>query len=442
MIKKKVLITFLFIFFIVMIHNASFATTKGVITGETVKLRDGASLESKLVMLLSVNDKVEVISQDGDWYQVNYKDKTGYVYKDYVKVEGEVEKEEPVTEEEKIEEQPEGQPEELPEQKPEISEDIETDSSEKITIEDVDIKAVPLIHAISVGQIKKDTKIEVKQNVNGWCYIQADLIEGWVRKEKLKVVETKPVVEPEKPKEEPVEKPKETPKTKIGYVNVDTVNVRSEQSTSSEVITNLSKNSKVTIESEENNWSKVTVNGRKGYIASKYLSSSPVEVTNRSGNGIRAEKEPEVTNSSKEEIKQENVNTNTSNTANNANSTKGSEIVAYAKQFLGNRYVSGGTTPKGFDCSGFTQYVYKHFGYSLNRTSAAQAKNGVQVEKANLQLGDLVFFTQGSSSIGHVGIYIGGNKFIHASNPSDGVKITSMSDSYYKARYVTSRRII
>lgn len=64
------------------------------------------------------------------------------------------------------------------------------------------------------------------------------------------------------------------------------------------------------------------------------------------------------------------------------------------------------------------------------------------MEKANLQLGDLVLFSQGSKAIGHVGIYIGGNQFIHASNPSDGVKITSLSNSYYVQRYVTARRIL
>ena len=95
----------------------------------------------------------------------------------------------------------------------------------------------------------------------------------------------------------------------------------------------------------------------------------------------------------------------------------------------------GGTTPSGFDCSGFTQYVYKQCGVSLNRTSDAQASNGAAVSKSNLQPGDLVIFT------GHVGIYIGNNKFIHAANPSKGVITTSLSDSYYTKTYKTARRI-
>jgi cell wall-associated NlpC family hydrolase len=111
--------------------------------------------------------------------------------------------------------------------------------------------------------------------------------------------------------------------------------------------------------------------------------------------------------------------------------------VAYAKQFLGCKYVYGGTSPSGFDCSGFTQYVYKHFGISLNRTAAAQYSNGTSV--TNLQAGDLVMF--GTSGINHVGIYIGENSFIHAANTNSGVTIDSLSSSYYKANYVGARRI-
>ena len=118
--------------------------------------------------------------------------------------------------------------------------------------------------------------------------------------------------------------------------------------------------------------------------------------------------------------------------------------VEYAKKYLGYKYVSGGSSPEtGFDCSGFTSYVYKHFGISISRTSGAQASNGTAVSKSNLQAGDLVIFNNKSnSSVGHVGIYIGGNTFIHAGNSGTGVITTSLSDSYYSARYVTGRRII
>ena len=80
--------------------------------------------------------------------------------------------------------------------------------------------------------------------------------------------------------------------------------------------------------------------------------------------------------------------------------------------------------------------MYKHFGYSLSRTSGGQRSNGTKVNKSDLQPGDILCFS------GHVGIYIGGNKFIHAANPRKGVIITSLSESYYVKTYITARRIL
>ena len=125
----------------------------------------------------------------------------------------------------------------------------------------------------------------------------------------------------------------------------------------------------------------------------------------------------------------------------------GQEVVDYAMTFLQTKYVSGGNGPDSFDCSGFTCYIYKKFGVSLPRTTGGQATVGTEIAKKDLQLGDLVVFNDDANKkVGHTGIYVGNNSFIHASNPSPypkgGVKITSLSDSYYELRYVTSRRLI
>ena len=126
------------------------------------------------------------------------------------------------------------------------------------------------------------------------------------------------------------------------------------------------------------------------------------------------------------------------------NSTKGQEIADYALQFLGYRYVYGGSSPSGFDCSGFTSYVYKQFGYKLNRSASDQLDNGVAVSRSELQPGDLVIFKKGSSSkrASHVGLYIGNNQFIHASTSKVGVIISRMSDAYYTTGFVGGRRIV
>lgn len=121
--------------------------------------------------------------------------------------------------------------------------------------------------------------------------------------------------------------------------------------------------------------------------------------------------------------------------------TVGEQIVNYAYNFLGTPYVWGGTSTSGFDCSGFTQYVFKQMGYSIKRTAAQQLTCGYAV--TDLQLGDLVFFENTYSTgadASHVGIYVGDNQFIHAA--SGGVKVTDLSDDYYAARYVGARRVI
>ena len=114
------------------------------------------------------------------------------------------------------------------------------------------------------------------------------------------------------------------------------------------------------------------------------------------------------------------------------------------KKYLGYKYVAGGSSPStGFDCSGFTTYVFRNFGVSLNRSSKDQIKNGTAVSKSNLQPGDIVIFkNQGKTAIGHVGIYIGSGNFIHAANKKEGVVITALSSSYYSQRYVGARRVI
>jgi cell wall-associated NlpC family hydrolase len=113
-------------------------------------------------------------------------------------------------------------------------------------------------------------------------------------------------------------------------------------------------------------------------------------------------------------------------------------IVRYARRFVGVRYVYGGTSPAtGFDCSGFTRFVYAHFGRSLPHYSGAQWGLGRPVSRAGLRPGDLVFF----SGLGHVGMYIGGGRFIHAPHTGASVEIDSLYGSY-GGGYDGARRVI
>jgi len=116
-----------------------------------------------------------------------------------------------------------------------------------------------------------------------------------------------------------------------------------------------------------------------------------------------------------------------------------SNLVDNALSLQGVPYVFGGSSTKGFDCSGYTQYVFKGSGSSLPRSSYDQFNEGSSLQRENLQSGDLVFFTTYAKGPSHVGIYIGGGSFVHASN--SGVTTTSLSDSYYAGRYLGARRV-
>ena len=116
------------------------------------------------------------------------------------------------------------------------------------------------------------------------------------------------------------------------------------------------------------------------------------------------------------------------------------KLVKDAKKWLGTKYRYGGSTRKGIDCSAFVKNVYKKNGKNLPRTSRQQAKIGKAVSKKNLRVGDLVFFAK-YKQISHVGIYLGNDKFVHASSGAKKVTISRLSKAYYRKHYVKARRI-
>lgn len=121
--------------------------------------------------------------------------------------------------------------------------------------------------------------------------------------------------------------------------------------------------------------------------------------------------------------------------------TKINAVIATAKSYIGVPYAMGGTTPKAFDCSGYTQYVMKENGINITRTAASQYNEGTSVSRSNLQRGDFVFFETYKAGASHVGIYLGNNEFISATS-SNGVRITKLTDNYWNTRYIGARRII
>ena len=122
-----------------------------------------------------------------------------------------------------------------------------------------------------------------------------------------------------------------------------------------------------------------------------------------------------------------------------------SKILTNAKKYLGGKYVWGGTKPKGFDCSGYVQYLYEKEGVALPRTAYEQSKVGMYVSRKELKKGDLLFFLTNKKRnipITHVGMYLGNDKFIHAASRKKGIIISSLSKSKYSRLYIKAKRII
>lgn len=120
------------------------------------------------------------------------------------------------------------------------------------------------------------------------------------------------------------------------------------------------------------------------------------------------------------------------------------QLLEDAKYFKGGKYVWGGTSPKGFDCSGYVQYLYKKHNVNLPRTAWAQSKKGLSIDKDNLQKGDLLFFLTDKKRgipITHVGIYIGNGEFIHAASKKDGIIISPITHGSYARTFVSARRV-
>ena len=273
----------------------------------------------------------------------------------------------------------------------------------------LNVRKGPSTSYAKITTLTNGTKVTVISTSNGWSKITSGSITGYVSNQYLSTssITTNGTSNNES---------SQTSVTK--YVNASGgLNVRKGPSTSYAKVTTLAKGTKVTVVSTSNGWSKITSGTVSGYVDSSYLTS----------------KKPSSGSSSNEVV-------------NDSTSTSASKVISYAKKFLGKPYVWGAQGPNGFDCSGFTYYVFKNSaGITLPRTSSMQSKFGKYVSKSELRAGDLIFFdTVGpnNGAVTHVGIYIGGGQFIHAASGQGKVVINNLNSSYYVNAYVNARRVL
>lgn len=239
-----------------------------------------------------------------------------------------------------------------------------------------------------VGKLSKNAACEVLSVEGDWAYIKSGKVEGYCNKEYLFTGA------------KAIEKGREAAST-IATVSTGTLKVREQPNTNSAVITTIPKNEELeVVEIMENGWIKFLLDDEEAYV---------------SGEFVKVEERLEKAATMTELLYGQGV------------SDVRVDLVQYAKKFIGNPYVWGGTSlTKGADCSGYTLSVFKKYGVNLPHHAASQAKLGTKISMAQIQPGDLVFYAK-NGVINHVAIYIGGGQVVHASSPKTGIKISSVN---------------
>ena len=434
-ITKYVVASIIMLLLIVLSNKVQAQTA--TVTADTLNLRSEASTDSSIVKLLNQGEELDVISDEGDWLRVSSDGTEGYVSKDYVQVNEETQTTTPET------------PTETPTQTPTTENPSESGTGTTVVTskvnQDTQIRILPLINSNVLENISSGATVTIITSTNKWTFVETDTISGWILNSALEENTTSTSdnqttgntdngntnntssSENNDTTNQSSDTMYDTAVTK--YINGSSVYIRNEPSTDASIVISLIRNTDVTVTGENGDWYKVKYGDFEGYIFKELLSDEQTEQTNR--HMPLAE-----TTNLQENIEQ---------TSNSNESGLGQEIVEYAKQYLGYPYVYGGAGSSSFDCSGFTMYVYKNFGYSLSHSARAQSKMGTYVEKENLQPGDLVFFLdyETMDDIGHCGIYIGDGNFIHASSGTGYcVKISTLLSGSYDRRYATARRLI
>lgn len=347
----------------------------------SVNFRSAPNTSSTSYGELKNGTKVNVVGVSSGWYKVTYNGKTGYIHPDYITL---------------------------------ASSSAGTAIAPSNTVtsttgtagtvkcsSSVNLRSAANTSSSILAELKNGTKITVVSTANGWCKVTYSGKTGYIKQDYVSTTGSA----------------SNNTSASTGTAAVvkcsSTVNFRSAASTSSTILGELKNGTAITVLSTSNGWSKVSYAGKAGYISADYL------VTASSGTAISP-----------------------SNTAASVSiSAKRQSVLNYAAQFLGVPYVYGGSTPSGFDCSGFTSYVFKNTVGSIPRVAQAQYDATTRVSRDDLLPGDLVFFGSSTSSISHVGIYVGSNQFIHAPSTGDVVKYSSLTGSY-ATRYQGAGRVI
>ena len=253
--------------------------------------------------------------------------------------------------------------------------------------DNLNIRAIAAEDGRLVGKLPRNAACEVLDTDDTWAHIKSGSVEGYVSLEYLLTGV------PAKFKAEELA-------TTVAKVNTDSLKVRAEANTESEVITLVAMGEELEVADVEGDWVRVLLDDDEVYVSVEY-----VEVSAELGTAVTMS----------ELLYGQGV------------SDVRVDICQYAKEFIGNPYVWGGTSlTKGTDCSGFVMRVFQKYGVKLPRNSRAQANCGTTIKVSEAKPGDLIFYAKGKT-INHVAIYIGNGQVVHASSPKTGIKISNVS---------------
>lgn len=249
----------------------------------------------------------------------------------------------------------------------------------------LNIRETPSTEGKLVGKLPRYAACEVLKIEDGWAHITSGKVEGYVSMDYLATgAEAKKLAAQEL--------------TLTAIVTCDALRVREEPSTDAPVITQIPNGEQLEVAEVEGEWVRVYLDDEEVYVSAEYV---------------------------KVEEKLNEAITMTELLYGQGVSDVRVDLVQYAKQFLGNPYVWGGTSlTKGADCSGFVLSIFKKYGYNLPHSSVSQGNSGRKISMSELKPGDLIFYGK-NGSINHVAIYIGNGQVIHASSPKTGIKISS-----------------
>ena len=356
----------------------AFASRTGTTTGDALRLRASASTSAKIYSLLEKGTKLDILDEENGWYKVRCSDGTV----GYVSASY-------------------------------ITVSF-TETKGTVTGGTINVRKGPGTNHSKVSTVYTGKSVNVTGEESGWYKVSFDGMSGYIRADFIELAAAESATEapaevalPETEEtvvEETIPAEESAPaedETVYGVVVGGTINVRKGPGTDYGKITSVRSGKSVVILGEENGWYKLSFDDVTGYIRSDFIQKVSNEV-----------------------------------------SAVGAAVAAASWNYLGVPYVYGGSSPNGFDCSGFTLYLYKQHGISLPHGATAQYNNcGEYVAKENLQPGDLVFFSDSSHAIGHCAVYVGDDTIIHARSSVKSVVTNKLSSSYYSSHYVGAKRI-